>query len=301
MNISVIGIRYAKKIAVTTIALLIIFIINTEHARVLGLTQDNGSIGLEGTVSAPAPTASAVISFPRDGHSVKESLINVTGICPDGLLVKIFKNNVFAGSVQCNGGNYSITIDLFSGQNEIVARVYDALDQTGPDSNIVKVFFDDASRGALSRVSLTSNFAKRGASPGQTLAWPIILTGGEGTYAITVDWGDGKDPDLISREFPGNFDIQHVYDNPGVYNIVIKAVDKNRSVAYLQLVGVGNGPLSQQNAEDNKDGGIGATKTKVLWQPAALLLSLSIVAFWLGRRYQIKMLRKRIEQGESFT
>ncbi len=59
----------------------------------------------------------------------------MSGICPGDLLVKIFKNNVFAGSVQCKNGSYSIVIDLFSGQNELVARVYDALDQPGPDSN----------------------------------------------------------------------------------------------------------------------------------------------------------------------
>lgn len=301
MNISVMGNVLLKHKAFVILIMFLFFALFVSVDSARGATQDTGSVGLEGTVSAPAPTVGAVISLPRDGQITKETLVEVTGICPDGLLVKIFKNNVFAGSVQCVNGNFSITIDLFSGQNEIVARVYDALDQSGPDSNIVKILYDDASTGALSRVSLTSNYAKRGANPGQTLTWPIILTGGEGTYAITIDWGDGKETDLISREFPGNFDIEHVYDNPGVYNIVVKAVDKNGSVAYLQLVGVGNGPLSQQSAADDSSADLSGTKTKVLWQPAALILPLIVIAFWLGRRYQLKLLRKRIESGERLA
>ena len=67
--------------------------------------------------------------------------VTVTGLCPDGLLVKLFKNNVFAGSVDCTKGSYSLKIDLFTGQNDLVARVYDSLDQPGPDSSIVRVRF----------------------------------------------------------------------------------------------------------------------------------------------------------------
>ena len=55
------------------------------------------------------------------------------------MLVKLFKNNVFAGSVQCEDGSYSIKTDLFVGTNELVARVYDDLDQPGPDSNVLTV------------------------------------------------------------------------------------------------------------------------------------------------------------------
>jgi hypothetical protein len=186
---------------------------------------------------------------------------------------------------------------LFSGLNELVARVYDDLDQAGPDSNLVRVTFNDSRPGAASRVSLTSNFAKRGANPGQPLTWPIILAGGEGPYAITVDWGDGKPVDLISRQFPGTFDIQHVYDSPGVYNIVVKAVDNNGGVAYLQLVGVANGPLSQDTGSTTGDDG-GPQQVKILWQPAAMLIPLIFTTFWLGKRYELKVIRKRLEHGE---
>lgn len=263
----------------------------------------NGSVGIQGKISAPPPTTGATISIPRDGQSFTTLPITVSGLCPGDLLVKIFKNNVFSGSVQCKNGSYSIIIDLFNGQNELVAKVYDSLDQPGPDSNKVTVSFNDNRASAGARISLTTNFAKRGANPGQVLTWPIILSGGVGPYAISVDWGDGKAPDLISQQFPGTFNIQHKYDSPGVYNIIVKATDKNGDVAFLQLVGVANGALSQDQAGStaagNQNNNSGQTvKTKILWQPAAILVPFILSTFWLGKKYELRMLKKKIERGD---
>lgn len=264
--------------------------------------QESGSVGLEGKISSPPPTTPATISFPRDGAVITDLPVTVTGICPNGLLVKLFKNNVFAGSGQCNNGSFSIQIDLFSGRNELVARVYDELDQAGPDSNIVTVTFPFTGFSTGSRISLTSSFAKKGANPGQKLVWPITLTGGTGPYAITVDWGDGKTPDIISQAFPGTFNIEHIYDAPGVYNVVVRATDKDNNVAFLQLVGVANGPLNQSNSGGQSGSGAGQdTKqtVKILWQPAAISIPLIFSTFWLGRKYELFSLRRRLEQRED--
>lgn len=259
----------------------------------------NGSTGLQGKISSPAPTTGATISIPRDGQSFTTMPITVSGLCPKDLLVKVFKNNVFAGSAQCTNGSFSLQIDLFDGRNELVARVYDALDQAGPDSNIIGVNFTQNVTGQASRVSLTSNYAKRGANPGAVLTWPIIMSGGSGPYAISVDWGDGKPADLKSQAFPGTFDIQHVYDSPGVYNIIVKATDRNGSVAYLQLVGVANGAIQDNNTTGkNDEGATTITKTKILWQPAAILIPFLLSTFWLGKRYELYVLRKKIERGD---
>lgn len=261
-----------------------------------------GSVGMQGTISAPPPTTPATITVPSSGQGFTTLPVTVSGLCTGDLLVKLFKNNVFAGSAQCQNGTYSIIIDLFNGQNELVARVFDSLDQAGPDSNKVNVVFTDPGRGTTSRVSITSDFAKRGANPGATLTWPINLSGGTGPYALSVDWGDGKTPDLISAEFPGTLDLTHVYDSPGVYNIIVKATDKNGGVAFLQLVGIANGPLSQTSGQDSGDNGdattVAATKSRILWEPAAILIPLILSTFWLGKKYELKMLRKKIEQGE---
>jgi len=270
--------------------------------------QEQGAVGIEATISAPPPSQGATISIPRDGQSFTTLPITVSGICPTGLLVKLFKNNVFSGSTQCNNGSFSITTDLFSGVNELIARVYDALDQAGPDSNKVNVSYNDSRPGTSPRVTLTTNFAKRGADPDTLLTWPITISGGDGPYAISVDWGDGKSLDLISQAFPGTFEIKHTYDNPGAYNIIVKASDKNGGVAYLQLVGIANGKSGQSNTSNGgsggssgtsaKEEGINATaKTKIVWQPAAVAVPFLVSTFWLGKKYEVRMLKRKIEQG----
>jgi len=275
---------------------LAIAIIGVNHSSVNAAT-DSGSVGLEGKISAPPPKQGATITFPSNGATIDKSPITVTGICPNGLLVKVFKNNVFAGSAICKNGSYSIKIDLFGGKNELVVRVYDELDQAGPDSNKVSVNFPVGGFNVGQRVSLTSPFAKRGANPGNKLTWPITLSGGSGPYAITVDWGDGKTPDVISQQFGGTFDISHTYDNAGVYVITVRASDKNGDIAFLQLVGVGNGPAAQStDKSDDKNAAAAVGKTRILWQPMVLAFPLLVSSFWLGRRHQLFQLRKQLER-----
>lgn len=289
-------------ISIASLLLLSVMLVLSLQANVYA-AEESGSVGLEGRISAPPPSQAATISFPTNGTTSQQASITVTGTCQDGLLVKLFKNNVFAGAGQCVNGSFSIKIDLFSGLNELVARVYDDLDQAGPDSNKVNVTFPTAGFNTGSRVSLTSNFAKRGANPGEKLTWPIAISGGTGPYAISVDWGDGKPADIISQPFAGQFNIEHVYDQPGIYNVVVRATDKDGNIAFLQLVAVANGPLSQTSAEGQGNGGDAAGQaqqtTKILWQPAAVSLPLILATFFLGRRYEIFTLRKRLEQHDD--
>ncbi|HET8670956.1 MAG TPA: hypothetical protein VFM05_10115, partial [Candidatus Saccharimonadales bacterium] len=107
--------------------------------------------------------------------------------------------------------------------------------------------------------------------------------------------GDNKAADLISQQFAGTFDINHIYDNAGIYKVVIKATDKNGQVAFLQLVAVANGAISATDEE------AGDTKiiTRILWIPALLALPLIFLSFWLGRRYELAELRKHLEQHEN--
>ncbi|MBW3569216.1 PKD domain-containing protein [Candidatus Parcubacteria bacterium] len=262
---------------------------------VVRAAEESGSIGIEGKISAAPPSQAATIAFPRNGAVIKEGKVTVTGLCPADVIVKVFKNNVFAGAAPCVNGSYSVQIDLFGGTNELVARVFDDLDQQGPDSNKVTVTYPISQFEATRRVTLTSTFAKKGANPGATLTWPIILSGGSGPYAITVDWGDGKPPDVISQEFAGTFNIEHVYDTPGVYTIIVRAADKNGSVAFLQLIGIANGKVTQDNQGDEA-GGLTKTKTIIMWQPVLATIPLIAAAFWLGRRHELQVLRKRLEK-----
>lgn len=266
-----------------------------------------GVTGLSGTVPTDPPTQGATITFPSNGQAFNTSEIDVTGVCPQGLLVKLFKNEVFAGSAQCDSGSFTITIDLFSGANELVARVFDELDQPGPDSNRpVVTFNDNTGDGPLDRVLLTTNFAKRGANPGQSLTWPITVTGGQAPYAISVNWGDGEE-ELISINTAGEFIIKHVYETAGTYRIIVRATDANGTTSFLQLVGVANGAV-QDAPPGVGNGNDGATITPsggtslqfVVW-PLYVMLFLIISTFWLGRRYEIKKLKKKLSSHQSLT
>lgn len=260
----------------------------------------SGSVGLEGTISAPAPTRGATITTPGNGATFTSVPITVNGLCPQGLLVKLFANNIFVGSVMCVTGSYSLQTDLFSGQNDLVARVYDALDQAGPDSNIVTVRFNDAQYLEFgTHVTLSSVYAKLGADPGEVLSWPIIVSGGTGPYAISVDWGDGSPTDLLSDPFAGTLMLTHVYKSAGVYKITVKATDSKDGEAFLQLVGVGNGKVTQNSTGNGNSSSV--TKIIVLWWPAVAMLPLIFAAFWIGRRHELFTLRKQLEKTRPTT
>lgn len=284
--------RLITLIAASTVAAAIFL-----HLKVSAATQtSNGSVGLQGTISAPPPTQGATIAVPTNGQTFSQLPITVTGICPTDLLVKLFKNNVFSGSTPCTNGSYSITTDLFAGANELVVRVFDALDQAGPDSNVVTVNFNDGRGDAANRVSLTSNFAKKGAEPGTILYWTLIISGGVGPYAVSVDWGDKEPADLLSQPSAGEFTVNHTYKSSGIYTIIVRVTDSLGSTAFLQLVGIATGPISQEVKSSATTRT--TTKTTVIWWPAALLIPLSLIAFWLGKRHQIQVIRKKIIKGE---
>ncbi len=294
-----IGIKIHRQIG-AILALLLLLISITSSAYALDNPQ-TGGVGVQGTISAPPPSQAPTISSPANGAVFTSLPVTVTGICPNNLLVKLFKNNVFSGSVPCQNGSYNLKIDLFSAKNDLVARAYDELDQASPDSNLVSVTFNDNANkpNLAARVSLTTNYARRGANPKEVLTWPIIISGGTAPYAISVDWGDGTSADVYTATNPGEFTLKHTFDAAGVYRALIKASDKNNVVAYLQITAIGNGEVKQSNvAGATADKSSGTSKTVVLWQPAAIALPLIASTFWLGKRYEIKRVKTKLSRGE---
>lgn len=258
----------------------------------------NEGIGMEGRIQQPPPTDAPTISLPANGAVFTEIPITVTGLCTDGLLIRIFKNNVFGGSAMCDGGSYSLQIDLFPGPNELVARQYDDLDQASPESNKINVVYDievpfvpGSPDQVAQRITLTTNFARRGIDPGQELVWPMTISGGRGPYAVSIDWGDGQDQ-LLTQTSAGTFDIKHVYDRPGVYRIIVKATDANDQSAFIQVIAIVNGvPVDTASVDAPPT----ALRTRVLWQPALIIFPLLLSSFWLGKKYQLKKVRYRMK------
>ena len=262
----------------------------------------NGSIGIEGTIPTAAPKQAPTIAVPGNGQRFTSTPITVSGLCPKGLLIKVFSNNVFVGAVECTNGSYTLKVDIFSGRNDLVARAYDSLDQASPDSNVVTITFEDQQFANFgSHMFLTSAYAKQGSNPGETLSWPIVVGAGAPPYAISVNWGDNKQEDLISVPNDGTFTVKHVYDSAGVFNLTVKGADKNGTSAFLQLIGVANGAIqsSTKPKVDNTAANENAKNTifKAVAISMGIALPLILVSFFLGRKHQLLSLRRHLERS----
>jgi hypothetical protein len=256
------------------------------------------SYGFEATKPQPPPQTTATIVTPSNGTSYTTSPITVTGSCTVGLLVQIYDNGVLVGSVNCTSGSFSIDVSLFTGLNEINAFQYDDLNQSSPDSNHITVSYNNADFSAFGTlITLTSNYGRRAANPGDTLTWPLLLSGGTGPYAFSIDWGDGGSPELKSQSLAGEVDISHVYKQSGIYRVIIKVTDTNGVSAFLQLVAVANGKPAGTGTSSGSSGG-GTTKVaiRLVWWPAVVCIVLLLPSYWLGRRSELVSLHRKLER-----
>jgi len=259
-----------------------------------------GSYGLEATKLQPPPTTSATIATPVNGASFTTSPITVSGLCTTGLLVQVYDNQVLVGAINCTTGSFSLQVSLFTGQNDLTTVQFDDLGQAGPQGNTVTVSYNNASFAAFGTlITLTSNYGRRAANPGQTLTWPLLLSGGTGPYAFNIDWGDGTKPDLKSQALAGEVDISHVYSQAGIYHVTVTVKDVNGVSAFLQLVAIANGTPTNTNGSGTSTKGTTIIATKVLWWPAVISVVLLPPAYWLGRRSQLVSLHRKLERDAA--
>lgn len=254
-----------------------------------------GSVGLTGSVPAKPPQEAATISSPINNQHFTTSPITVSGTCPNSTLVEIYKNNIFAGSIPCEGGKYSIDIDLLFGENTLKAQVYDVLNQAGPESNSVTVFYDaNLPKAAPSsflnftgaQLLLNTDAAFRGSFPNQKLNVPITVIGGTPPFAINVQWGDSSN-DIVSRGDNTTFNVSHAYKRPGTYKITLQGSDSKQLTAFLTVAAIINGqPEAIATSSASKDSG---NKLLLLW-PLFAVAATFVVSFWLGEKREKKIL-----------
>ena len=253
-----------------------------------------GSYGLEATKTQAPPTQGATISTPGNGASFNTSPVAVNGVCPTDLLVQVYNNGVMVGSVMCTNGSFSLQVSLFAGANELTAIVYDTLDQPGPVSNTVTVNYTDTNFAAFgSLITLTSSYGRRSAAAGTELGWPLQLSGGNGPYAFSLDWGDGTATELKSQSLAGLVNIAHTYKKAGIYQANIKVTDVNGVSAFLQVIAVSSGKVDATDTAANTNQGA-TPKQQVLWAPAVASLAFLPVAFVFGRLSQTVSLRNKM-------
>lgn len=259
----------------------------------------SGSIGLSGIVPGKPPTTAATITTPKDGQRFSETPITVSGSCPKDTLVELYKNDIFAGSGVCTPeGTFSLETDLLIGQNTLVARVYDALNQQGPESNKVVVYYDALPPQGSALTSLNfggdqllvnTDAVFRGTFPEKEMTIPIDVIGGRAPYAINIQWGDSTNK-VFSRPDNATFRAAHTYKKAGTFQLAIQATDADGRVAFLTVASIVNGQPDPETIA------AGNTKTTtntllVLWPLYAATFAV-VASFWAGEWREKRMLIK---------
>jgi hypothetical protein len=260
-----------------------------------------GSVGLTGTVPGPAPTTAATITKPNDQQHTSTSPINVSGSCPKDTIVEVFKNEIFTGSTACtDSGTFAIDVDLLFGKNEIVARVYDALNQAGPDSNLITIYYDilAGQPGPLSsfnfggsQLLLNTDAVYRGVFPDKEMQMPIDILGGTPPYAVNVQWGDTNNK-VIPRPDNTSFTTAHTYSKPGVYQVSLQASDTKGRVAFLGVAVVVNGQPSTGTGSSSTPGSP-PNQLLLLWPVYTAIIGI-LISFWLGERREKRIINKPV-------
>jgi len=256
----------------------------------------SSSIGLSGSMPAPAPKVGATITSPSNQQHFNFTPITIAGTCPSKTLVEIYKNNIFAGSSPCSDtGSFSLQVDLLIGRNTLIARVYDVLNQPGPDSAPVTVYYDalPTQASALaslnfggSQLLLNTDAVFRGSFPEQQLNIPISIIGGTPPYAVNIQWGDSSNK-IVPRDDNLTFNVGHTYHKAGTYQITLQATDSQGRVAFLTVAAIINGQPSIATVANISNSS--ASKLLVLW-PLYTSAAAVLISFWLGERREKRIL-----------
>lgn len=298
----------------TSYGVLLVLLLAVGITLTLGTRQvsadiaQSGNISLGGVMPGPPPSAAAIIENPTDGLMTDQSVITVDGTCPDDVTVQLFKNAIFAGAVPCENGRFSIQISLLSGKNELVAKVVDLINQYGPDSSPVIVYYNPpsvipgeggaspSSGQGVNQLILTSDTPTGGVVNGGLYALHLLISGGQAPYALSVDWGDSSEIELVAKSSEGGFVLKHAYKNPGKYIIKVQLTDKSRTKTILQLVvivhGSAGGSLAVPAITAPEIPTYVPPSFVIIW-PLYLLIVLLVLMFWLGERYEIVKLKKQ--------
>lgn len=224
---------------------------------------DSGAITVSGTVYGSPPTQPPVITSPNNGEQFTGNSIDVSGTCISGLLVEIYRNNAFAGSQICDSnGEFNIQITIIVGKNVLIAKMSDSLNQYSPDSDKVLVFLkagasgsgtvsssssDSSTQTSVTPLLIYTKPVQRGVFPDELLRLKYEVEGGKAPYAVSLNWGDASNPDVIPLDKAGDFEANHIFEKAGQYTIALSVTDVIKGKAYTQTIAVINGagaPLS---------------------------------------------------------
>lgn len=302
---------YPVLVMIVVVTLLALRLISSQQQGVLATVTESGTINVSAIVPGPPPTTPAVILSPVDGTSTTEQMMMVSGTCEPDLLVKVFKNTILAGSTVCDSsGEFSLSIALLPGRNDLTALNYDSLNQPGPVSPTVVVYLvePDSNSGTGGGTSsspiishpvpspatafyISTDYELRGLKKDYPFSWSLIITGGTAPYGIEVDWGDGS-KEILNQNQAGLLELGHTYSRSGDHTIRITARDATGRTTYIELVAIVDGPKEAISVPATTT----TTELPSYWMASTILvyglLLMTLVWFWIfehrhprGRRH----------------
>lgn len=246
---------------------------------------------VQAAVNGDPPTVPAVILSPVTDARFTVPTVSVSGTCDPYFFVKIYRNDIFAGSGECSpGGDFTVTIQLFPGRNDLVARTFNVAELEGPPSNTVTVYYDaPVPPPRDGPFYLTTEYFFRAAYTGQKIIWDFGITGGSSPYTVTVSWGDGSS-DTITNLTSKSFRLEHLYRSPKnqreFFTVTVTVTDADKAQASLQLVAIMNDPdiIGASFAEPDDPAVVASPGTlRLLWLAFAVTALMGI-CFYLGER-----------------
>lgn len=287
-----------------------LLVIATHIALAVAVSQ-LGSVQVNGVVSGPPPSQAAVITAPVANQRFTEKTITVTGTCSTNNYIQIFKNGIFAGTEFCAFGDFSLPIDLVPGQNDLVARTIDTLNQYGPDSATVTVFYDQPSQPvanpatqgsgattpaiAAGTTNLLLDVTKlyQAGLPNQQVTIDVGISGGVAPYALYINWGDGVN-DLVLQPQPGQLPLNHTYRQADNYRVTIDATDRAGNKASIQTIVIINGAYTKTAPLILGDPDKALPILSIAWQGYTIVV-LGVLSYWLGERSILHRYKRKFD------
>jgi hypothetical protein len=313
--------------------LLLVSAVFATSQTIATLADSSASSTLSLTVLGPPPSTPAVITQPNPGQHFTTPTQTVLGTCPGDVFVEIWRNGVFAGSAICDSNDlFSVLTTLTPGQNDLVARVVDALGQYGPDSATVTVYYDQpqptpspslspspSSTPAPTKTPTPSSTPRphSGAtsSPSPTPSTsgpsPVIVSSGQHFYQgftpqVSLGWtvtvSGGETPYNVTWEWGDGSTSQIFLPASGQ---VSASHEYQKAGDYSVIIRakdrLGTEGVLQVVAVVNGAAISGAASANsendgnllFIW-PLLILASLTVLSFWLGERHEWSILKPRI-------
>lgn len=268
--------------------------------RIASANPESSSIGLSGEVKGKPPEIGAKIAVPLTGTRLTESQVEVRGSCLQDTFVEIYRNNVFAGMTRCDStGNFSIIVSLLAGKNDLVARTRDGLNQYGPDSNKIVVYFDSANQSAASLLIMVDAY-QDGISIDQKFKLAYRLEGGKQPYTVSFDWGDNTPAELVKQDSGGRHVQGHFFKQSGFLTVRISVIDNSGSTASVQTMVLVNGGQIAASGTTCGNGTLVSDKSfcvtpaksdlvDKLW-PVIIISTVLTASFWMGEQVVVRRL-----------